>query len=677
MISYAQRQPVMSQESVGVEDIALPDSSQSVDTARFFVEGDTAISPSQAVKKERRLELPRMAEATSSDTNRVSRIVRFSVSRSTNDVRLSPIDSSLSEYFVDYPFFKKDVGAVYLGNFGSAVMYFDYFKRNESSPFLFMRPYEPYFFTPDNAFYYNTTTPYTLLYYDWTTPRRTEESQLHVLHTQNITNKLNAGVDYANRSTKGIYNRQLLKNQTLNVFTSYLGDYYKLNAGFVYSSVEVQENGGVADDKLVTDTVIDPEFIPVRLSTAKNTLANISFYLTHSLDLPIWKFGNDSVINNILIGRLGHVFEYSTYGKLYEDSEAVADSGAYYSHAAVSSKSSRDSLGLRNLENRLFVQLRPLRAYIFEQLSAGWGYRSYTAYMFDPQMYLKGSSSDHFHSMFAYASASAWYKQYFQWNAYAESVLSGYRSGDYKLEAGLTLSAYPIKQGIHLKANVLMESKTPDYFLQNYFTNHYEWRDNNFDKTQELRIEGSLSIPQTRTEIGVRQSVLTSYIFFGNDAVPVQASGAVSVSSLSLDQNFKLGSFYMNHRVLLQLSSDKEVLPLPLASLNFMYCYEQPIVKGVLTGQLGVNLRYSTEFNGYGYNPSVGMFHTTSDAKLGNYPWFDVFLAFRWYKVTPYVKWEHVNQSWFTGADNNYFSAVHYPGNNRVFKFGLSWKFLD
>jgi hypothetical protein len=114
---------------------------------------------------------------------------------------------------------------------------------------------------------------------------------------------------------------------------------------------------------------------------------------------------------------------------------------------------------------------------------------------------------------------------------------------------------------------------------------------------------------------------------------------------------------------------------LPLVSLSGSYYYECDLVKKVLRMQLGVDFQYATEFNGYGYNPSVGMFYS-STVTQGGHLWADAFVAFRWKRATPFFKYEHVAQDMITG-NSSYFSAVHYPRNARVWKLGLSWKFFD
>jgi hypothetical protein len=646
------------------------DSLPLADTAAL-APADTSLSASRAVKKrERRLELPKMTDEVQVDTTRRSRILRYTVSHATNEARRVELDTSVTHFRADYPFFRNSAGAIFLGTLGSPTMPYSYVDREGKSEFLFMHPYEAYFFTPDNLSFYNTTTPYTLLYYDWAGSKSQMEDQLRVLHAQSITHELNFELMYNGMGTKGLYSRQRIDNRSFSAGASYMGAIYKASFGYIFNEVEAQESGGIADDRMITDTIIDPQYHLVRLQAAKNHLRNHTFFLTHSVDIPMLYIGNDSVINNILIGRIGHSLEHSTFSKVYSDN---SEDEGYYANRFLGAVT-RDSLGLRSFENRLFVQLRPLRAYIFESLSAGLGYKSMQRFMFYPSMYFTGTSSDDFHTLYAYASTSAWYKKYFRWNAHAQTNIAGYQRGAFTLKGDMTLSVYPIREGLHLQLGALLAGREQDMFIEQYFTNHYSWS-NRFEQSNELRVEAKLLVPAIRCEVGASQSVLSNPVYFGSDAQPRQSLDALSVSALTLSHALDFKGLNIHHRALMQLSSNEQIVSVPLFAVSATYYYERVLVKNVLSMQLGVDWQYCTPFNGYGYNPSVGMFHT-SPVQQGGYLWADAFVAFRWKRTTPFIKWEHATQGLLEG-NTSYFAAVHYPRNERVFKFGLSWKFFD
>jgi hypothetical protein len=301
--------------------------------------------------------------------------------------------------------------------------------------------------------------------------------------------------------------------------------------------------------------------------------------------------------------------------------------------------------------------------------------------MFDPSMYFTGNQSGRLNSTFAYVSGSAWYKQYFVWHAYGESIIGGWCAGDFLLNADLKLSAYPIDGGVHLTARAELNSHRPSYFYQHYFSNHYQWNHDygndaeRFHKVTETKIEASVNIPKTNTDAAFKYGLHSRYIYFDENRTLQQTSAAINVLAFTLNQKNQLWKFHFHHRFLVQTSSEPSVLDLPLFSTNFTYYFDYELVKKVLRIELGVDVQYSTSYKGYGYDPSLGMFHNSSQM-LGGYLWADVFLAAQWYRATPFVKWEHANQNLWE-QPNGFYSAVHYPRNFRVFKFGLSWRFFD
>jgi hypothetical protein len=615
------------------------------------------------------------------DTSKAPRQFAFTISAASNDVRIQQLDTSLRQFYIDNPIFLQDAAAVYLGTLGSASMPMDYFKRTMNHEFLFAQPYAAYLFTPENVVHLNTTTPYALLFYDWTRDRRTEDMQIRAMFAANITNKLSFGVRYNNIGSKGIYQRQDTRVFSVNVFTSFFGEYYSASGGFLYNHARMQENGGLVDDAIIFNPNFDrPDGAEVRLAQARNQLWNSTWYLSHSVDLPLYYIGTDSVIFNIIKLRLGHTFQWARYSRLYTDNEVKGGDSAYYSNFYMNTNLTRDSLAFRRMENRLFMQLRPLRAYIFEQVHAGIGWRNYEQYMFMPSMYLTGLQSGGMSSVFAYAGASAWYKRYFQWNAHAQTTLSGYGQGNLLADADLRISLYPVRDGLHIAVRAELNSMQPSFFYQQYYSNHYAWGGSAdmagaSERVTQTNITAHISIPQTRTQAEFKYGLHANYIYFDEAKQMRQHGRVINVMALTISQDVKLWYFMLKHRILLQKSDEASVLDLPLFTGNATYYFDYWLVKKVLRLELGVDVQYSTQYRGYGYDPSLGSIHV-GGSDLGGYLWADLFVSARWYRAVPFVRWEHVNQNLWE-QPIGFWAAEHYPRGFRVFKFGLAWRFFD
>ena len=157
--------------------------------------------------------------------------------------------------------------------------------------------------------------------------------------------------------------------------------------------------------------------------------------------------------------------------------------------------------------------------------------------------------------------------------------------------------------------------------------------------------------------------------------VPQQYGDMLSVMGLYLRKDFRLGGFHLNHRVLMQWSSDQTVAPVPLLSADLSYFFGFNVVKNVLYMQIGLDGRYNTEYYAYAYDPAIGQFYTQDRVKLGNYPSMDAFVSAKWKRLRLLLKLQHWNCNLFGG--NRYFEVVDYPQNRMMFKIGLSWAFYD
>ena len=148
----------------------------------------------------------------------------------------------------------------------------------------------------------------------------------------------------------------------------------------------------------------------------------------------------------------------------------------------------------------------------------------------------------------------------------------------------------------------------------------------------------------------------------------------MSVMSATLKKNFRLWKLHLDHTATFQLSSNEEVMPLPMLALNLRYYLQFDVVKNAMQMQIGANGTFTTKWYAPAYNPVLGVFHNQNVEKYGNSPYIDVFVNIQWKRVSLFVKAVNVNMGWpMKKAD--YFSAAGYIAPQRAIKFGISWPF--
>ena len=99
------------------------------------------------------------------DSLQYKQIITWTRDRNFQDMKVSMIDTSYNYNFHEYPFYKTDLGASYLGVIGSPVQTYNYFKRDTEDNAIFYAPYKCYNYSPETLPNYNTKTPYTELAY--------------------------------------------------------------------------------------------------------------------------------------------------------------------------------------------------------------------------------------------------------------------------------------------------------------------------------------------------------------------------------------------------------------------------------------------------------------------------------------------------------------------------------
>jgi len=206
------------------------------------------------------------------DSLKYKRIIMWSFNQYLNSIKPEKMDTAYNENFYDYKFLKKDAGATYLGISGSATLLHNYFLREKLYEFNDFSPYLVWGYTPETLPNYNAKTPHTEMGY-WGTlfaNRDKEETNIRFLHTQNFTPNLNFALNYERFGAEGLLGEEKTDNRNFSAAINYLGERYVMHAGYISQGIKRAENGGVIDDKIILDTLVDVKTVQFRLLDADN-----------------------------------------------------------------------------------------------------------------------------------------------------------------------------------------------------------------------------------------------------------------------------------------------------------------------------------------------------------------------------------------------------------------------
>ncbi len=620
----------------------------------------------------------------------------WTVKRDYNEVEIEPLDTTLADWRIDYPIYRKGVGDITLGGLGQSSIPYDYFERPTSKEVTFANSYEGYTYDMENVPFYNVKKPFMHMTYLESGQKRYREEHFELTLAQNVSPSTGFNINYKARGTKGQYDWSRTKNHNLEVAFSHTGKRYSVHAAYYHNQIVQRENGGVVGEWAIVDTTYEmPSGVPMVLSSseAQNTYRNNGFFVIQSYGIPLLPVTqSDFSIGHLPAIFLGHSIDYSVWSKTYtdkygtytnerdhrgENGQFVSKTFSYYENWYINPDRSRDSLYERRLSNRLFLQAQPWnRNGVVGTLTGGVGLDLHAYSQFALDSYLKGGyKTTKKSSFYAYGSINGKIRRYVDWGGDFKFYPSGYRGGDFSVGAHLALTAKIRRQHpVILKGSFRMESRSPGFWEENLFSNHYVWF-TPLNKENDTRFEVSLQMPNQAFEVVARQGVVSDKIYYGPSAHITQAPEAVSLTSVYARKDFRIAGLHLDHRVLLQWSSNQEVVPVPLLSAYLSYYYEFWVKRDVLRMQFGADCRFNTEFYAPGYNPALGAFYNQREVEVGNYPYTDLFIMAKWKRMRIFLKYQHINFNLFGG--NRYFSAAYYPLNPGMFKMGISWGFYD
>ena len=622
------------------------------------------------------------------DSMQYKRIITWNHDRYFNDIELKEIDTTYNYHFTEYPFFKNDVNATYLGVIGSPTESYDYFKREEAENAVFYTPYMMYNYTPETLPMYNTKTPYTELAY-WGTlfaNSEKEESDVRVMTTQNIIPELNLTLEYDRFGGNGMLQNEDTDNRTFVAATNYMGEKYFMNAGYIYHRIRKSEN--IPFDFLSRDArekrkarKAEEAYRDSIMATGdsvaiqKYMLAQAEKAAREALESP------DSINTDITTAFIGHCSEYSVYTKSYNDVISENDTGGrefYNNNFFLNPTTSRDSMRVMKLDNRVFLRLQPWSSEgIVSKLDVGVGDKLLNYYDFNRMSYLQPARPVVRNSAYLFAGAQGQLKKYMHWDAKGRYTFLGSELNDFSINANLSVNFYPFRRDRNSPLNLTFHFETslrePDYYEQHLHTNHYWW-DNDFGKVSTTKAGASLNIPVWNLRAFFGYALLDNNIYYDNHGSIQQNQVPMSVMTASVMKNFRLWKFHLDHQALFQLSSNEDVLPLPMLALNFRYYFQFNVVRDVMQMQIGANATWTTKWYAPAYNPVMGVFHTQNEELYGNCPYIDVFVNIQWKRACIFIKAVNLGMGW-PNKSADYFSAHHYIRPQQAFKVGIFWPF--
>ena len=597
-------------------------------------------------------------------------------------------DTSLT-FFQNYnPLFYNSIQNISTGNLGLPMYDILFFNRTNND-MLLSNSINRYFTQSPNVQYYNTKKPFTKFF--WTNGG-TEEQTISIIHTQNIDRYTNFGITYNVISTLGSYRRQSTGNKALTLFFSHEKNRYSIFSNFIYTKFNNFENGGLENDSLFENTDITAENIPVKLNSAQNTFKYKSIYVHQ-----FFKFGKihssfqdtlnikndidslqikdtianidslkgiDSVnVNKIYDTHYKYIISHtSNINQKYRLYKNGAEDMGFYQNIYNTPSLTLDSIYTHQLRNEISFANSPYQSKTLRwKLSYINKIDKYHNYDTDTLL---------INSIIHIAVQNKSTNKLF-WGFNANYYFLGNNAGTYN--AKLTFKYSLRKDSItrFIATDILTQKKEPSFFVNNYSTNNFMWKNIYNEKENKLSI--SYNDIKAKFKIGINASQIHNMVYFDTNTLPQQLNNSATIYSVFANKNFALGRWHFNNNIYYQKTNVPEICIPEFVSSHSLYV-EFAFLKGDFPMQLGTDIYFYSKYKAYSYMPASGIFYLQNDKEIGNYPLVNVFLTMKREHVRFFLKFEHINAG-TTGR--NYYAIDTYPMNARTFKFGLSWHFYN
>lgn len=648
--------------------------------------------------------VPSMAgDSTKSDREPPIDVKAWTIDDTYGNIRPTAVDTMMHQF--QNKALPEGVNGHYnnLTNVGSPRINRIFMERQDGDDFMFANPFDFFHKKADEFLFYNTKSPYVNLTYNVCGSKTTGFDDITAIYTQNAGKRINIGGKFNYLYGSGYYDNLAVANMKGAGWFSYLGDHYNIHLQYTHDYIKRGENGGIQDETYITNPEsfsrsFTSNDIPTWMSNTWMRQELNMLHLSHRYNIGIYKEeGEDSASMKevfIPVTSIFHTLHLQSSKRRYT---SYKDPTSYYQDQFLPGDSTNDVTSSIYLKNIMGLSLREgFNKWAAAGVNAYIGIENKTYELPDSPLVgnIPRTTTYKENNVSIGGQIIRTQGTLIHFDINGELTLTGENSGDFYVKGKGELNI-PFKflskeaDTMHIEANAYIKNLTPNFYHRHFHARNIWW-DNNLDKENRTRIEGIFSLPHTKTKVTVgveniknmvylqnygNKNTSTSVIAYKQGVKVLQSGDNIQVLSVNLRQDFAWKILHFDNDITFQTTSDDAVLPLPTLSTYHNLYIKGQLVKGVLTAELGGDLKYFTKYYAPDYAPAVSQFinqNPDNRREFGGYPLISVYAAFDLKQLRAYIQYYHVNQS-----SGNYFWAAGYPMDPATLRFGLSWNFYD
>ena len=636
------------------------------------------------------------------------KIIAYQLTPLLGDAYIAPMDTSIYNTSNRTLTEGKGLAIGYLANLGSPAQTRIFSERKEARDFIFADAFDYYITTPENAKFYDAKTPFTNVMYTTAGGSVSKEEQLTGTIGINFGKKINIGGDFDYIYGRGFYSSNGNKLISYRIFGSYRSDRYEFNAYASNYNFVLHENGGLADDNVLTHpedysegrrNMVSTDY-PVLYTNVFNRVKGKQYFLTHRYNLgftrTLEETDKDGYAKEVFIpvSSIIHTFQYEDNQRRFTTSESSSvatdtlfnqglpfnyddklnDVMSYWSMKNIIALSLRE--GFQNwvkfgLTAFIDIEKRRYRMQDGKRDASTEIVIPDPDYSFIPPTF-QSSTIRTYDELSTYVGAELSKRtgKLFTYNARGELCILGDDVGEFRASGELRTTFNLFQKEAYVKANAYIKNMTPAFFQRHYHSRYFWW-DNDFNMIQQFYVGGEVNVESTQTKLSAGVESIQNYVYFGKDGMPVQHENNLQVVTARLKQNFYYRALGWENELAYQISSNQNVLPLPDLSVYSNLYLKFKLAK-VLNIQIGADLHYNTAYYAPYYEAATQQFQVQDEVKVGNYPLINAYANFNLKQARFFVMVYNLSSQF---VRPNYFSLAHYPLNPMMIKMGVAVRF--
>jgi len=619
-----------------------------------------------------------------------SKFIRVTNERLMKDsTQLLPVDTGFVNYENYSVLAQPRTPKIYLGNLGQSERSLLFEPSHNIGFDAGLHALDAYLLNPEDFNYYRARVPYTQL--SFVTGARTEQLFRGML-TQNVNPQLNVGFNLNFIGSEGYYSSTVLGQNVNDVGVGAFAWYesknkrYNLLTNILYNNLKAPETGSIQNDSIFKTGSVDKTAELVRLPDTYENWAGSGFYIKQFY--YIGRIDSLKKGNILPTQKVSYTLNYNThrYNFLQNDADTYHVFPDYY----YGSNYSRDSLSVTHLQNDFsysFYLRSKAVSFVKNEVKLDVGltqdYYHYAQYVSDTTLNQYGVKvnlptmvqSASFQDITLKAKLGYKLSDRIGLEGDFKQIAQGRDAGDFFYDAKLTLAGG--KKAGKIVFEAYSQSSTPPLVYTDWISNHYIFH----DKLQNQKTT-SLSFyytnPLLKLDLKAEYFLITDYLYFaaqpgGIDASPAQITAPINLLKISLGKSVAWHHWHFDDFLVYQKSDYQNTLRTPQL-YNYTSLYYKLYLFGVLNTNVGMDVRYNTEYEAPSYAVGLGEFYNGANVKFSSYPVASVFIKGNLLHTNFFVMYDYANQGIFS---QGFYTVNRYPQMDRLLKVGVSWAFYN